>query len=1059
MMSSEKSLNKLIDDLKERAKELNCFYEVQELLNDYTKSTNEIFQGIIKAIPPGWQYPDVCAVKIVYSGSVFQSKNFKESNWVLNSNIVIQNEVVGTISVYYLVKRPEIDEGPFLKEERKLINTIAEQIGSYIFHMQLKSVFEEKGQQKREKKPEWWIIVEMLKGTDPKLLIRISRKMVNYLCWSGINEAGHLFEHFSPAYKEANGLIMDENRPYQQPSGKDLLTISYDIFKVAGKYLSNKEIQSSIQKWIKQDRSSFLVNIMEDTGSSLVEISNAIERIYHLIPQGLELSASREKNFRVALIRRILSDQHNFINIAKQFIEIDDFNYLIKRIIYPVGSHGKLGGKSSGLFLSEKILKKTTLKDELLHHIKTPKTWYLTSDGILNFMKYNNLEDIIEQKYKDIDQVRNEYPYVLHVFKNSSFTPEIIKSLSLALDDFGKVPLIVRSSSLLEDRLSTVFAGKYKSLFIANHGTKEKRLTELMDAITEVYASTFGPDPIEYRSEHGLLDYHEEMGIMIQEVVGKRVGDYYLPAFAGVAFSQNDFRWSSRITSEDGLIRMVPGLGTRAVDRLSDDYPILIAPGQPYLRVNVTIDEIIKYSPNKLDVINLKTNVFETIDIQEFIKEVGTDYPIINNIVSIIDGDYIKPPRKIGTDFQKENFIVTFEGLIHQTDFIKQTQSILNVLKNEFGYPIDIEFAHDGENFYLLQCRSQSYSATSKPAVFPDNIADEQIIFSANKYISNGTVNDISHIVYVNPQEYSELSNYEDLKSVGRAIGRLNRILPKRQFILMGPGRWGSRGDIKLGVSVTYSEINNTAMLIEIARKKKDYVPELSFGTHFFQDLVESNILYLPLYPDDSGILFKESFLLNSKNILTDLFPDMDKLSSVIKVIDVSQNTNGELLHILMNAEEGKALAILSEQEGLQSQEDIKRTIFEDQKRHDIHWRWRLRSVENIAANLDPKRFGVKGFYIFGSTKNATAGPSSDIDILIHFDGSNNQRKDLTSWLEGWSLSLAQMNYLRTGYKSKDLLDVHIITDEDIEKRTSYAVKIGAITDAAKPLPVGSEIE
>lgn len=728
-------------------------------------------------------------------------------------------------------------------------------------------------------------------------------------------------------------------------------------------------------------------------------------------------------------------------------------------MIYTVESHGKLGGKGSGLFLSQQILKRTTLKDKLLHHVKIPKTWYLTSDSILNFIKNNNLEDIMEQKYKDIDQIRKEYPYIQHVFKSSSFTPEIIKGLSLALDDFGKVPLIVRSSSLLEDRLNTAFAGKYKSLFIANQGSKEKRLIELMDAIAEVYASSFGPDPIEYRSERGLLDYHEEMGIMIQEVVGKRVGDYFLPSFAGVAFSQNDFIWSSRLTPEDGLIRMVPGLGTRAVDRLSDDYPVLIAPGQPDLRVNVTIDEIVRYSPNKLDVINLKTNVFETIDVQEFIKEVGTNYPAIHNIVSIIDEDYIKPPRKIGTDFKKESFIVTFEGLIRQTDFIKQTQSILNILKNEFGYPIDIEFAHDGDDFYLLQCRSQSYRTASKPAVIPDNIADEQIIFSANKYISNGTVNDITHIVYVNPEEYSELSNYEDLKSVGKAIGRLNKILPKRQFILMGPGRWGSRGDIKLGVNVTYSEINNTSMLIEIARKKKEYVPELSFGTHFFQDLVESNILYLPLYPDDSEVLFKESFLLNSKNILTDLFPDLDKLSSVIRVIDVSQNTNGELLHVLMNAEEEKALAIISKPEGLKSQNYLKRIAFKDKKRHDIHWRWRLHSVEDIAARLDPKRFGVKGFYIFGSTKNATAGPSSDIDILIHFEGSNNQRKDLISWLEGWSLSLDQINYIRTGYKSEGLLDVHIITDDDIEKKTSYAVKIGAKTDAARPLQMGIDIK
>src|SRR3990172_9089039 len=129
--------------------------------------------------------------------------------------------------------------------------------------------------------------------------------------------------------------------------------------------------------------------------------------------------------------------------------------------------------------------------------------------------------------------------------------------------------------------ISGTFAGKYKSLFIANRGTKEERLAALGDAITEVFASMFGPDPVEYRLEHGLIDHHEEMGILIQQVAGRRIGPSYLPTFAGVAFSHNEFPWSSRLKRDDGLVRLVPGLGTRAVDRLSDDYPVLGGPGQP----------------------------------------------------------------------------------------------------------------------------------------------------------------------------------------------------------------------------------------------------------------------------------------------------------------------------------------------------------------------------------------------------------------------------------------------------------------------------------------------
>ena len=166
---------------------------------------------------------------------------------------------------------------------------------------------------------------------------------------------------------------------------------------------------------------------------------------------------------------------------------------------------------------------------------------------------------------------------------------------------------IVRSSSLLEDRAGAAFSGKYKSLFLANQGTKQEKLDALTDAIAEVYASTFSPDPIEYRSERGLLDFGEEMGIMIQEVVGTRMGNYFVPSFAGVMFSNNEFRWSPRIDRKDGLVRMVPGLGTRAVDRLVDDYSILLAPGKPNLSVNVTPDEKVRYSPHYIDVINLET--------------------------------------------------------------------------------------------------------------------------------------------------------------------------------------------------------------------------------------------------------------------------------------------------------------------------------------------------------------------------------------------------------------------------------------------------------------------
>jgi predicted nucleotidyltransferase len=266
----------------------------------------------------------------------------------------------------------------------------------------------------------------------------------------------------------------------------------------------------------------------------------------------------------------------------------------------------------------------------------------------------------------------------------------------------------------------------------------------------------------------------------------------------------------------------------------------------------------------------------------------------------------------------------------------------------------------------------------------------------------------------------------------------------------MGPGRWGSRGDIKLGVKVTYSDISNTAVLVEIARKKGNYLPDLSFGTHFFQDLVEAGIRYLPLYPDEKGTLFNEQFFKKSRNILPELLPEFAFLADTVRIIDIPKSTDGLILRVLMNADQDEAAGMLvnpslAPQIPLITQE-------QSEKQSENFWAWRLQMAEHIASQLDPVRFGVKGFYIFGSTKNANAGPQSDIDILIHFQGTKRQRQELMVWFEGWSLALDEINYLKTRHRSGGLLDIHIVTDEDIARKDSYAMKIGAVTDAARPL-------
>ncbi len=1055
MNKQEKPSEHILASLQERAKELNCLYDVEEALSRTGASIDQVGRRIVEVLPKGYQHVDVCRARLTLLGKVYQREDFVETEWRQVADVSLQGEPVGEVEVVYTVERPKADEGPFLKEERRMINAVAERLGLFVLQKRLRSarkswedVVEKISDPSHD---DWSVIVDFIRRTDRKLLARITRKMINHLCWAGVSEAQELLQRFlsgGGSFREA-----DENRPLKRSRLKNLVELTDKAFSIALQHYSEEELLAFLHTWIDEDKTSPLVDTLENPDSGLAEITDAVQRFESAGVNEFELPVAVQKVLRVSLLRRLLSDQATFINIAKNYVEVRDFFYVLRRVIHPSQSHGKLGGKGAGLFLASQVVKKSTEHAELFDNVKVPKTWYVSSDTLRLFMHFNNLEDIYDRKYTEIERVRQDYPHIVQLFKNSQFPPEIVKQLSAALDDFEDRPLIVRSSSLLEDQAGAAFSGKYKSLFLANQGSKQTRLDALQDAIAEVYASVFGPDPIEYRAERGLIDVHEEMGIMIQEVVGARVGKYFLPAFSGVLYSNNEFRWSPRIRREDGLVRMVAGLGTRAVDRVGDDYPVLLAPGQPGLRVNVTPDEVIRYSPRKIDVINLKTNAFETIQVQDILKHYGEQYPAVRQIISIVDQDQVRKPVGLEPDWEKDDVVVTFQGLFADTRFVSQIRTLMTLLREKLGAPVDIEFAHDGKDFYLLQCRAQSYSEAYAPAPIPRNLPRDKIVFSANKHISNGRVPDITHIVYVDPESYSGIEDWDTLKQVGRAVGRLNAILPKRQFILMGPGRWGSRGDIRLGVDVTYSDINNTSVLLEIARKKGNYVPELSFGTHFFQDLVEADIRYIPLYPDDPDICFNSLFLTRSKNILAEVAPEFGHLAETVRVIDVPRQTEGQILRVLMNADLDEAVGVLDVPVEGGIQDDVQ--IYRVETTREDYWRWRLRMAEKIAQHLDPARFGVRAFYVFGSTKNTTAGPGSDLDVIVHFTGSEEQKVELALWLEGWSRSLAEVNYLRTGYKMDGLLDVHYVTDEDIANRTSFAAKIDAITDPARSLPLG----
>ncbi len=232
----------------------------------------------------------------------------------------------------------------------------------------------------------------------------------------------------------------------------------------------------------------------------------------------------------------------------------------------------------------------------------------------------NGLLGYANQKYREGDEIRQAYPAIREAFMQGEFPDEIVDGLTGILEESGTSPLIVRSSSLLEDSFGTSFAGKYESHFLPNQGSDDENLKALLKAIASVYGSVYSPEALFYRQRMGLIDYDERMAILIQVVQGQHMGRYFLPDAAGVAFSRNQFRWSPRIDRTSGFLRLVWGLGTRAVEPAGGDYPRLVALSHPELRPESEAEEIRRYSQHFVDLIDLDGNQYETLPVPKVVN-------------------------------------------------------------------------------------------------------------------------------------------------------------------------------------------------------------------------------------------------------------------------------------------------------------------------------------------------------------------------------------------------------------------------------------------------------
>ena len=621
------------------------------------------------------------------------------------------------------------------------------------------------------------------------------------------------------------------------------------------------------------------------------------------------------EEIKVVLIKRMISDQLPYIGVAKHIFSIADLRYIFSRRI---GS-GKIGGKAAGLMLAWRILQGESPDDPIGRHVAIPRSFFIGTEVIYEFRLINGLDHYMNQKYRSLADIRDEYPRIVEAHLEGNFSPGIIQQLSNVLASMGDSPLVVRSSSLLEDNFGYAFAGKYNSYFCPNQGTAEENLRDLLDAVRLVYASTLNPDAILYRQKHGLIDYDERMAILIQEAIGHRFGRYYFPTLAGVAFSQNPFRWNNQIRREDGFLRLVWGLGTRAVERVSNDFPRLIALSHPQLRPETTARDICQHSQWSIDVIDLEDNSFKTVSIFDVLN---AGYPHLRHIASINRGDYLEEIVSLGSRRGNDEYVLTFNTLVRDRRFVELMRGALQRLEATYGRPVDVEFAvdivpnypHTDYQLHVLQCRPLSQRSEGGPVTIPHDIPPQDILFTSHHLVPDGRADNIRYIIYIAPQTYYTIQDPTLRQELARAIGRLNKRLEDERFVLIGPGRWGS-ANIELGVHVTYADIFNTKVLIEMAVAHNGHMPELSYGTHFFQDLVEAGIHSLALHlgsGPESG-RFDWAFFADAPNALAELLPSDAPLAGLLKVIDLAVLPGDRRLQVLMNGQREEAVGFLTD--------------------------------------------------------------------------------------------------------------------------------------------------
>ncbi|PKL41409.1 MAG: phosphoenolpyruvate synthase [Spirochaetae bacterium HGW-Spirochaetae-1] len=580
-------------------------------------------------------------------------------------------------------------------------------------------------------------------------------------------------------------------------------------------------------------------------------------------------------------------DERIFSLVRKHFI-IDDFIAINDRLI----GTGFIGGKTTGMLIARKMLMNDS--GHKWHNLMEPHdSFYIGSDVFYTYIVQNGLWSLF-MKHKTKEGYFTAAPELCERMMDGTFPDAIKEQFQQIIEYFGQSPFIVRSSSLLEDAYGHAFAGKYESYFCVNQGSPQERYQEFTRAIRLVYASTMNEDALAYRLQRGLDQMDEQMALLVQRVSGAHRRNYFFPDIGGVGLSYNTYVWKQGMDPEAGMMRIVFGLGTRAVNRVEGDYPRIVALDAPQVQPLSGMDDLRKFSQHDVDILNIETNAIETVPLGRLLS----DLPELDmNRFAEMDLELAQRIRDMGLK-EATPWLINFRYLLAETQFPDQMKELMQTIEEAYDYPVDIEFtvnfASDGRyKINLLQCRPYQAKGLKMNVAIPENIDEARTFFrSEGNFLGGSILQPITRIIYVDPEGYSRL-NQSGKYDVARLVGKLNRLIDDRMnfpAMLIGPGRWGTTTP-SLGVPVRFAEINNIRVLVELAQMSENVMPELSFGTHFFQDLVETEIFYIALFPEKQGVYLNMDFLRQYENGILSILPDSGAYADIVHVYDVGSDT------------------------------------------------------------------------------------------------------------------------------------------------------------------------